>query len=157
MNQKSIKTILLGAICLMVGWGGGTLLHECGHMAVARSLGHDVSMGTLTLTTGSVFVHADLTDTQTALIAVAGSLVLIIAGMALVRLSRSPALRMVGFVFLCRAWTDAMPILDLDGGILASSAGYWIAWGVLLVEVLVCGAVIFEVIQPAPQTLYRTI
>lgn len=157
MNLKRIDSALLGAICLIVGWGGGTLLHECGHIAVARSFGHDVSMGALTLTTGSVFVHADLTDAQTALIAVAGSLVLIVAGVALVHFSANPAVRMIGVVFLCRAWIDALPLLDLDGGILAGSAGYLIAWPILLVEVLVCGAVIFNVIQPAPQTLYRTV
>jgi len=98
----------------VVGWGASTILHECGHMAVAQSLGLPVTFGTFTLTPGSVFVSGDLTDAQAALIAVAGSLVLIIAGVLLVRGSGNPAVRMVGVVFLCRAWIDALPICELE-------------------------------------------
>ncbi len=146
MNLKSIDFALIGAICLLIGWSVGTLLHECGHMLVARSLGLSASFGTLTLTTGSVFVHADLTDAQTALIAVAGSLALIIAGVVMVRFSANPALRMIGIVFLCRAWIDVLPICGFDGGLIAGSAGYSIAIFIVIVEVVVCGSVIFDAI-----------
>lgn len=146
MNQKNVETTLIGAICLIVGWGASTIIHECGHIAVARSLGLPASFGMLTLTTGSVFVSGDLTGTQTALIAVAGSLLLIIAGVLMVRLSRNPAVRLVGVVFLVRAWVDAIPSCDLDGGLIAGSAGYAIAMTILLVEILICGSVILNAI-----------
>jgi len=147
MNIGGIKTALLGAICLVIGWGAATLLHECGHMAVAQSLGLPVTFGTFTLTTGSVFVSGDLTDAQAALIAVAGSLVLIITGVLMVRCSGNPAMRMVGVVFLCRAWIDALPICDLDGGLIAGSAGYGMAILIPIVEVIICGSVIIDVIS----------
>ena len=153
MNWEKVDGALCGAICLLLGWSVGTLLHECGHFAVAQSLGLPASFGTLTLTTGSIFVHGELTDAQTALIAVAGSLTLIIIGVALVRLSSSPALRMIGIVFLCRSWVDALPLCDLDGGILAGCVGYGIAMLIVIVEVLVCGAVIFGAINTKTQQL----
>lgn len=143
MNRKTIETALLGSICLLIGWGSATLLHECCHLAVARSLGLPATLGTLTLTTGSVFVSGDMTAIQAALVAVAGSLGLVIAGVAMVRLSSNPAVRMIGVVFLCRAWVDVIPVCDLDGAIFAGAAGYVIAVIILLAEVLVCGGMIW--------------
>jgi len=51
MNHKHVDSTLCGAICLIVGWGAATLLHECCHLAAARSLGLPASLGKLTLTT----------------------------------------------------------------------------------------------------------
>ena len=157
MNWEKVDGALCGAVCLLLGWGLGTLLHECGHFAVARSLGLPASFGTLTLTTGSIFVHAPLTDIQTTLIAVAGSLALIIAGVAMVRLSGNPALRMIGVVFLCRAFIDTIPLNGFDGMFIAESVGYLAAYTIVIIEVLISGGVIYDMVQPAPQTLYRTI
>ena len=151
MNKKRIEASVIGAICLVLGWGASTMLHECGHLAVAHAFGYDTSLGPLTLTTGSVFVHGELTDMQTALIAVAGSLALIIVGVALVRLSANPALRMVGIVFLCRSWVDMLPFVGFDGGILAGSTGYVIAMIIVVFEVLLCGGVILDAIPESQQ------
>lgn len=148
MNLQRIDTTIGGAICLLVGWGASTLLHECGHLAVAGSLGLPASLGTLTLTTGSVFVHGDMTTIETALVAVAGSLGLIIIGWLLTA-TRSQHIRMVGIVFLCRAWIDALPLCDLDGAIMAESTGYVIAWVVVLAAVLICGGRILDTMQGA--------
>lgn len=74
MKQKHLETSLLGAICLILGWGIGTILHECGHLAGTYAFGLPATLGQITLTTGSVFVQGDLTGTQTAVMAIAGSL-----------------------------------------------------------------------------------
>lgn len=146
MNQKRIKTSLLGAICLILGWGAGTILHEYGHLAGAYAFGLPATLGQITLSTGSVFVQGDMTGTQTAVIAIAGSLCLMVAGVLMVRLSGNPMVRMIGIVFLCRAWIDVLPISGFDGGILAGSTGHAIAMLIVVVEVLVCGGVILDAI-----------
>lgn len=151
MNPERIDTAVMGAVCLLVGWALGTLVHEGGHIVAARSLGHPVSLGEISLGTGSVFVHGAMTDTQTALVAVAGSVVLIGVGVALTRLSGSPATRMIGVVFLCRAWVDVLPIRDLDGAFVAQGAGWTVAWLVVVVEVLVCGGVIYSELKGSDQ------
>ena len=147
MNWKTIDTALCGAICLILGWGTATLLHECCHLATARSLGLRATFGSCTLSTGSVFVQGDMTNIETSLVAVAGSLGLIIIGWILTRAS-SVYIRMIGVVFLCRAWIDALPLCDLDGAIMAEGAGWLIAWAVVVAEVLICGGRILEALQP---------
>lgn len=148
MNWKTIELAICGAICLILGWGTSTILHECGHLAVAGTLGLPASLGTLTLTTGSVFVEGDMTATEIALVAVAGSITLIAIGLILTR-SRSRYVRMVGIVFLCRAWIDALPICALDGAKMAEGTGMVIAWAVVIATVLVCGGRILETIEGA--------
>ena len=107
--KKRIDTTICGAICLLLGWGVATLIHECCHLAAAHSLGLEASLGALTLTTGSVFVYGDMTSTQTAIIALAGSLGLVIAGVLMVRLSGSPpVLKMIGIIFLCRSYGSSV-------------------------------------------------
>ena len=146
MNWKTIDSALCGAICLILGWGTATILHECGHLAVAGTLGLPASLGTLTLTTGSVFVAGEMTATETALVAVAGSITLIAIGLILTG-SRSRYIQMVGVMFLSRAWIDTLPLFDLDGAIMAEGTGYVIAWAFVLVAVLVCGGRILETMQ----------
>ena len=146
--KKRIDTTICGAICLLLGWGVATLIHECCHLAAAHSLGLEASLGALTLTTGSVFVYGDMTSTQTAIIALAGSLGLVIAGVLMVRLSGSPpVLKMIGIIFLCRAFVDAIPINDMDGALIAGSIGYLAAWALVIIEVLISGGIIFEELQ----------
>jgi len=147
MNLKHIETSLLGAITLLTGWGIGTLLHECSHLAGAYALGVPATLGTCTLSTGSVILYGGMTDAQTTIIALAGSIGLVIAGVALLRLSRNPALRMIGIVFLARAWVDVLPLTGYDGGLIAGSAGYVIAMIILIAEVLICGGVILDTIN----------
>lgn len=65
----------------------------------------------------------------------------------MVRLSGNAMVRMIGIVFLCHAWVDMLPIGNVDGGILAGSAGYVIAMLIVVVELLVCGGVILDAIQ----------
>lgn len=152
MKSNPIDSSLCGAICLLVGWGAATLLHECFHLATARSLGFPASLGKLTLTTGSVFVPGEMTNIETALVAVAGSIGLIAIGVLLVRLSNNPAARMVGIIFLCRAWIDALPLCDLDGAIMAEGAGWLIAWMVVIAEILICGGMIWYTLNNHPDT-----
>jgi len=147
MNLKRTESALLGAITLLTGWGIGTLLHECSHMAGAYALGVPATLGTCTLSTGSVILYGELTAIQTTIIALLGSLGLVIAGVALVRLSDIPALRMIGIVFLCRAWIDVLPLTGYDGGLIAGSAGYVIATAILIAEVMICGGVILDTIN----------
>jgi hypothetical protein len=149
---KQIDSTLLGAICLLVGWGAATLLHECCHLAAARSLGLPASLEKLTLTTGSVIVPGDLTNTETALVAVAGSIGLIIIGVLLVRIPGRPVARMVGVMFLCRAWIDALPLFDLDGAIMAEGTGWLIAWIVVIAEILICGGMIWHTLNNHPDS-----
>lgn len=143
----NLKTTLLGATMLLIGWGLGTLLHEGCHLLAAGTLGIPATLGPCTLTTGYVTLYGGMTDTQTAIIALAGSFGLVIAGVVLVRLSSNPALRMIGVVFLVRAWVDMVPIAGRDGGLLAGSVGYLVAWIIVITEVLICGGVLFRMIQ----------
>ena len=145
--MKHLETALLGAITLLVGWGVGTLFHEGCHLAAAISLGIPATLDTCTLSTGSVTLYGSMTDAQTAIIALAGSIGLVIAGVLLVRLSAAPVVRMIGVVFLCRAWVDVLPVSGFDGGLIAGSAGYLIAVLIVMVEVLVCGGVILDSIN----------
>jgi len=147
MNRKRIETTLLGAILLLLGWGIGTLVHEGCHILAARTVGVPATLGLCTLSTGSVILHGSMTDAQTAVIALAGSLGLVIAGVALARLSHNPALRMIGVVFLCRAWVDVIPLAGYDGGLFAASAGYGLAMLIVIAEVLVCGDAIFGTVR----------
>ena len=147
MNLKTIDTTICGALCLLVGWGASTILHEMCHLAAAEALGIPASLGDITLATGYVTLYHPITDIQMTIIALAGSLGLVIAGVLLVRLSGNPAVRMIGIVFLCRAWTDTLPITGLDGGLIAGSSGYVIAILIVIAEVLICGSVILDTIQ----------
>lgn len=146
MQVKRIDTNILGAICLLIGWGAATLLHEGCHLAVARSLGLTATLGACTFTTGSVFIHGDMTNIETALVAIAGSAGLILIGWILTRAS-SVYVKMMGIMFLSRAWIDTLPLFDLDGAIMAEGTGMVIAWAVVVVAVLVCGGRILDVLQ----------
>lgn len=156
MVNKHIGSYLLGAMCLIFGWGSATILHECFHMIVAMSLGLDVSMGELTITTGSMFVIGDMTPAQTVLVAIAGSLGLTIVGVLLVKLSNDSVVRMIGIVFLCRSWVDCVPIAGLDGAHIAESVGYVVAYSIVIIEVLVCGGVIFEMVSDAKKQVNQS-
>lgn len=141
MNYKHVDSTLCGAICLLVGWGAATILHECFHLATASALGLPASLGKITFTTGSVFVLGDMTNIETALVAVAGSIGLITVGWLLTRAS-SVYIRMIGVVFLCRAFIDAIPISTMDGALIAGSVGYLAAWSIVIIEVLISGGLI---------------
>ena len=145
--MKRIETTLLGAISLLLGWGVGTVFHECCHLAAAYSLSIPASLGTCSLSTGSVILYGDMTSTQTAVIALAGSLGLVIAGVALVRFSRVPVVRMFGVIFLCRAWVDVLPLSGYDGGLIAGSVGYVVAVMIVIAEVLVSGGIILDMVM----------
>ena len=151
---KDLDEVLCGAVCLIFGWGSATLSHECFHLVVARSLGLTATLGTVTLTTGSVFVQGDMTSVETMLVAVAGSLGLIIVGLLLIHSFENKMIHMIGAVFLCRAWIDALPLCDLDGGIFVQSAcsaigtaGLLAAWIFVILEILVSGGAIAHVIK----------
>lgn len=155
MKSNPIDTTILGAVCLLVGWGAATLLHECCHLAAARSLGLPASLESCTFTTGSIFVHGDMTTIEIALVAVAGSFGLIIIGWLLTCAS-SIYVRMIGIMFLSRAWIDTLPLFDLDGAIMAEGTGMVIAWAVVVAAVLVCGGRILEVLQESHnQKVYK--
>ena len=151
---KDMDEVLCGAVCLIFGWGSATLGHECFHLAVARSLGLTATLGEVTLTTGSVFVQGAMTSVETMLVAVAGSLGLIIVGLLLIHSFENKMIHMIGVVFLCRAWIDALPLFDLDGGIFVQSAcsalgtaGLLAAWIFVILEILVSGGAIAHVIK----------
>lgn len=148
-----ISHALAGAICLLMGWGIGTLFHECCHLAAAYSLGIPASLDRVTFSTGSVVVYGSMTNAQTAFIALAGSLGLVIAGVLMVRLSRVPVVRMIGVVFLCRAWIDALPLCSYDGGLIAGSAGYVVAMAIVVAEVMVCGGVILDTMMNTKEAI----
>jgi hypothetical protein len=61
----NIDDAIVGAICLVFGWGSATLGHEWFHSAIAITLGYTVSLGDITLTTGSMFVHGEMTSIDT--------------------------------------------------------------------------------------------
>ena len=141
MNTKQLDNAFIGAIVLTTSWGISTVFHEVCHVFVAYLLGYDSYAGAFTLSTGSVFVVGDMSAFDIALVAVAGSVGVIVAGVLLVR-TGSSYLKMAGIVFLCRAWIDVIPISDLDGGLILGSAGFAVAYMVAIVELLVCGGVI---------------
>lgn len=142
-----ICNLILGAIILSCAWGVSTVLHEVCHFIVAGLLGYETSIGAFTFTTGSVFVIGEMSAVDTALVAVAGSAGLVVAGGILVRCTDSTCLKMCGIVFLCRAWVDALPIGDMDGGLIAGSVGIVIAYAVVIIEVLLSGWIIYEEID----------
>jgi len=144
--QKHIETALLGTIALLLGWTVGTLLHEGCHLLAAGAFNIPATLGQCTISTGSVILCGSLTAPQTAIIAMAGSVGLVIAGVVMVRLSSNPAIRMVGVVFLCRAWVDVLPIGGMDGAFIAGSAGYFVAGCIVIIEITICGAVILRTV-----------
>lgn len=151
---NDLDEIICGAVCLVFGWASATFGHECFHSVIALSLGYTVSLGEMTLTTGSMFVHGDMTSIETMIVAIGGSLGLIVIGMILIYSYESKMLRMIGVVFLCRAWIDALPLCDLDGEIFAQSAygaigdaGYLFAWTFVIFEILVSGGAIAHTIR----------
>ena len=141
MKSNPIDSSLCGSICLLIGWGAATLLHECFHLVSAYSLGLDASLDAITLTTGSVLISGEMTSSETAIVAVAGSIGLITIGWLLTRAS-SVYIRMIGVVFLCRAFVDAIPISTMDGALIAGSVGYLAAWSIVIIEVLISGGLI---------------
>lgn len=150
----NIDDAIIGAICLVFGWGSATLGHEWFHSAIAITLGYTVSLGDITLTTGSMFVHGEMTSIDTLFIAAAGSVGLILVGLSLIYSCNSRMMHMIGIVFLCRAWIDALPLCDLDGAIFAQSAcnvlgtaGYLLAWAFVLSEILVSGGAIAHTLK----------
>jgi len=149
--KKQLDTTICGAICLLLGWGVATLIHECCHLAAAHSLGLEASLGELTLTTGSVFVYGDMTPHETTLVAIVGSLGLIVIGVALIRMSTHPAAHMIGVVFLCRAWIDALPLCTYDGALIAQGTGWMLAWMIAIAEILICGGTIWYALTPRVQ------
>jgi len=151
MKSNPIDSSLCGSICLLIGWGAATFLHECGHLAAAHSFGLAASFGKLTLTTGSVLISDEMNSTETAIVAVAGSLSLILIGVMLIRL-KHPAANMIGIVFLSRAWIDALPLCSHDGAMMAGEVGFTISWVVVIAEILVCGGMIWYALNNHPGT-----
>ena len=143
MNSYTTKldNAFIGAIILSVAWGTSTVFHEVCHVFVAYLLGYESYIGAFTLSTGEMFVVGDMSALDTALVAVAGSVGIIVVGVLLVR-SGSAYVKMAGIVFLCRAWIDVLPIVGFDGWLIAGSAGYAVAYMVAVAELLVCGGVI---------------
>ena len=145
--MTKFNTALMGAVLLLIGWGVGTLLHECCHLIGAYACGIPATLGTCTLSTGYVICEGSMTSAQTAIIALAGSLGLVIAGVLMVWLSGIPEVRMIGIIFLARAWIDVLPLAGYDGGLIVGSAGYVIAGVIVIAEVLVCGSVILDAVS----------
>lgn len=151
MKSNPVDSSLCGAICLLIGWGAATFIHECGHLAAAYSFGLEASFGALTLTTGSVLISEEMNSTETAIVAVAGSLILILIGVLLIRM-KPPAARMIGIVFLCRAWIDALPLCTHDGAMMTGAVGFALPWSVAIVEILICGGMIWYTLNNHPDT-----
>ena len=146
MNWKNVDDTICGALCLVIGWGCGTLLHELCRLMTARSLGLAATPGRCTIATSHIVVHGDMTQIETALVAMAGSAGLILIGLLMIK-HRSKYMNMIGLVFLCRAWIGALPLVGFDGAMIAGSVGYVIAWGLLITEMLICGGAIFKVLN----------
>lgn len=146
MNLKQVNNAISSALCLTIGWGTATLLHELCHLMAARTLGLAATPGRCTFSTGSIFIHAQMTPLETTIVAIAGSLGLVLAGIMLTR-NHNRYVQMIGVIFLCRAWLDVLPITGLDGGLIAGSAGYLIAVLIVIIEVLLCGGVILNTMQ----------
>ncbi len=146
MIWKRIDTAVSGALCLTIGWGAATLLHELCHLITARSLGLEATAERCTLSTGGVLIHTPMTPIETATVAVAGSIGLVIIGILLTK-NHNSYIRLIGVIFLCRAWVDALPICGWDGGITAGAAGYELAVLFVIAEVLICGGVILDTVQ----------
>lgn len=151
---SDIDDAIVGAICLIFGWASATLGHEWFHSAIAITLGYTVSLGEITLTTGSMFVHGEMTSIDTLFVAAAGSVGLVLVGLILIYSCNSKMMHMIGVVFLCRAWIDALPLCDLDGAIVAQSAcnvlgiaGYLLAWTFVISEILISGGAIAHTIK----------
>ena len=142
--MRKADVALIGAICLLVGWGSATVLHEMFHFLVAYLLGIEASFEYMTLSTGSVFVYGEMTPLETTFVAIAGSIGLVIVGVMLVEMTKWQCTKMIGVIFLCRAWVDTLPICGMDGGLVAGSAGYGVAVFIVIVEVLICGGGIFS-------------
>ncbi|MEA1945302.1 MAG: hypothetical protein U9N07_08260 [Euryarchaeota archaeon] len=151
---NNMGEVICGAVCLIFGWGSATLGHEWFHSVVALTLGYTVSLGDISLATGSMFVHGTMTSIETMLVAIAGSLGLVIAGIILIYSYENKMLHMIGVVFLCRAWIDALPLCDMDGAVFAQSAysaignaGFFVAWMFVIIEILISGGAIAHVIK----------
>jgi len=149
-----IDDAIVGAICLVLGWASATLGHEWFHSMIAITLGYTVSLGEVTLTTGSMFVHGEMTSIDTMFVAAAGSIGLVLIGLMLIYSCNSKMMHMIGVVFLCRAWIDALPLCDLDGAIVSQSAcnvlgigGYFLAWIFVISEILISGGAIAHTIK----------
>lgn len=145
---------ILGALCLILGWGTGTILHECSHALIAAILGYETSFGAMTLTSGSIFVTGEILPLHGVLIASAGSIGIIAVGLILVYKSKCVECIMVGYIILVRGWVDMLPMTSLDGSYVMSSsttllgtAGAVLCIGILLVEICVSGRALITVIE----------
>jgi len=146
ITWKHIDTAVCGALCLLLGWGTSTLVHELFHLMAARSLGLEATIERCTLSTGLTIINSPMTPTETTIVAIAGSIGVIAAGILLTK-NHNRYIRMIGIIFLCRAWIDALPICGRDGSMIAGSAGYMIAVSIVAVEVLICGGTIYGILQ----------
>lgn len=140
-----IINMLVGGIVLVLSWILVSLVHEYFHSLTAIVLGYDVSIKDLAFNSGSMVVKGTMTDIDTSIVALSGFMGLTAFGLALIYLTDLQSIHMAGIIFLSRAWIDSMPLYDLDGALLAQSSTPYLAWILLLFEVLISGAAIMHV------------
>lgn len=133
--MKHIKT----AVIIFFAWGIATITHEFGHILVARCFGFAATLHTLNYNTASVMIHGVMTPFETTVIATGGSTILILLGAILIALH----LKTIGLVFVLRSWIDMIPIGAKDGSIIAESSGLAVAIVLLVIEVMICGVIIY--------------
>lgn len=142
-----IINMLVGGIVLVLSWILVSLVHEYFHSLTAMALGYEVSIKELAFNSGSMVVKGIMTDVDTSIVALSGFMGLTAFGLALIYLTDLQSVHMAGVIFLSRAWIDSMPLYDLDGALIAQSSTPYLAWILLLFEVLISGAAIMHVIK----------
>lgn len=133
--MKYIKTALI----ILFSWGIATIIHELGHIIIARCFGFVATIESIGFNAASVIIHGVMTPFELTAIATAGSAFLILIGAILIVLK----IQTIGIVFVFRSWIDMIPINGSDGFLIADSSGYLIAVVLLLIEIMVCSVILF--------------
>jgi hypothetical protein len=152
MHEHRNTTLNIPRIMIisLIAWGIATPTHEFGHLLAAWSLGFTATLETLGYNAGSVVVFGVMTPFETVAIATAGSTFLILTGAILIVLK----IQTIGIVFVLRSWIDMIPIGTKDGGIIADSSGLTVAIGLLLIEVVIVGLILWFVFRSTKSNLF---
>ena len=133
-----------GGLILSVAWAFSTLFHEYFHAVAAMiAVGNRATSIEISLIEGSMVAYEAMSDIEAAIVAMMGTAGLIALGAIFIYRSTDRVMHMVGIVFLSRAWVDSLPLMNLDGGIVAAHAGLAFAWVIVAVEVIISGHAIY--------------
>lgn len=119
-----------------------TLIHESGHFLVAIFLGYQVELCHISLLSGSTIIYNLTNVTHIGIIAIAGSVMVIICGIIFITWDWAP-FKIIGCVFFARVCFDMIPYESSDIVIFCDTIGRGAGIGVLIIEMVICWYFLF--------------